>query len=182
MHTLLVILCFMLSIGSDAAEVTRKEEIRATTPAEDSKPNSEEVPDAYALDGQFDRIVVVRFKYQTDLLPALERVVRQQKIRHAAILSAAGSVRSYHYHAVSNTTLPSKDIFVQNTEAPADIVSMNGYVIDGRIHAHITFADADRAFGGHLEPGTQVFTFAIVTIGVFMDGIDLSRMDDKNFR
>jgi predicted DNA-binding protein with PD1-like motif len=182
MRTLLSILGFMLSVGLAAAEVTRKEEIRVTTPAEDAKPNSEQVPDAYALDGQFDRIVVVRFKFQTDLLPALERVVKEQKIRHAAILAAAGSVRSYHYHAVSNTTLPSKNIFVQNTEAPADIVSMNGYIIDGRVHAHITFADADKAFGGHLEPGTRVFTFAIVTLGVFRDGIDLSRIDDKNYR
>lgn len=182
MRKLLPIFCLTLSVGLAAAEITRKEEIRATTPAEDAKPNSEKVPDAYALDGQFDRIVVVRFKYQTDLLPALERVVREQKIRNATILSAAGSVRSYHFHAVSNTTLPSKSIFVQNTEAPADIVSMNGYIIDGRVHAHITFADADKAFGGHLERGTQVFTFAIVTIGVFKDGIDLSRVDDKNYR
>lgn len=33
MRTLLPILCFMLSVGLAAAEVTRKEEIRATTPA-----------------------------------------------------------------------------------------------------------------------------------------------------
>ena len=182
MRTFLLILCLTLSIGLAPAEVTRQEETRTTTPAEDAKPNSAKVPEAYALDGQFDRIVVVRFKYQTDLLPALERVVQEQKIRHAAILSAAGSVRSYHYHTVSNTTLPSKNIFVKNTEGPADILSMNGYIIDGRVHAHITFADPDKAFGGHLEPGTQVFTFAIVTIGVFKDGIDLSRIDDKNYR
>lgn len=175
-------LCFILSIGLAAAEVTRREETRATTPAEDAKPNSAQVPEVYALVGQFDRIVVLRFKYDTDLLPALERMVKEQKIRNAAILSCAGSVRSYHYHTVSNTTLPSKDIFVKNTEAPADIASMNGYVIDGRVHAHITFADTDRAFGGHLEPGTRVFTFAIVTIGVFKDGLDLSRVDDKNYR
>jgi len=27
-----------------------------------------------------------------------------------------------------------------------------------------------------------VFTFAVVTVGVFKDGIDLSRVDDKNYR
>jgi predicted DNA-binding protein with PD1-like motif len=53
-------------------------------------------------------------------------------------------------------------------------------VIDGRVHAHLTMANPDHAFGGHLEPGTNVFTFAIVTLGVF-DG-DLSRVDDKNYR
>jgi predicted DNA-binding protein with PD1-like motif len=182
MRALWIMVCFIGSIVAAVAEITRHEEVRATTPAEDSKPNSDKVPEAYALEGQFERVVVLRFKYQTDLLPALERMVKEQKIRNAVILSGIGSVRSYHYHTVSNTTLPSKNTFVKNPDGPADISGMNGYIIDGRVHAHITFADPDHAFGGHLEPGTTVFTFAIVTIGVFKDGIDLSHVDDKNFR
>ena len=43
-------------------------------------------------------------------------------------------------------------------------------------------ANADRSFGGHLEPGTKVFTFAVVTVGVFKNGIDLNRLDDKTYR
>ena len=59
---------------------------------------------------------------------------------------------------------------------------MNGYIIDGRAHPHITFSDEEKAFGGHLEPGTQVFTFAVVTIGVLSDDVDLARVDDKTHR
>jgi hypothetical protein len=59
---------------------------------------------------------------------------------------------------------------------------MNGYVIDGRIHAHMTMTNAEHAFGGHLEPETDVFTFAIVTVGVFDNTMDLSRIDDKTYR
>ncbi|HXR03897.1 MAG TPA: PPC domain-containing DNA-binding protein [Verrucomicrobiae bacterium] len=148
----------------------------------DSKPNSDKVPAVYALSGQFDRVLVLRFKYQTDLLAGLERMVKECKIRNAVILSGIGSVKSYHYHTVSNGTFPSKNVFVKNPAGPADIASMNSYVIDGRVHAHITFADSDKAFGGHLEPGTTVFTFAVVTIGVFKDGLNLNRVDDKNYR
>jgi hypothetical protein len=43
-------------------------------------------------------------------------------------------------------------------------------------------ANPDKAFGGHLEPGTTVFTFAIVTIGVLNDAAELSRIDDKAYR
>jgi hypothetical protein len=43
-------------------------------------------------------------------------------------------------------------------------------------------ATPDKAFGGHLEPGTTVFTFAIVTIGVLDDNIDLSKVDDWTYR
>ena len=125
-------------------------------------------------------MVVLRFKYQADLLAGIEKMVKEQKIRSAVILAGAGSVRNYQVHQVSNRTFPSKNTFVQDPSAPADIVSMNGYVIDGRVHAHLTMANPDHAFGGHLEPGTNVFTFAIVTLGVF-DG-DLSRVDDKNYR
>jgi hypothetical protein len=43
-------------------------------------------------------------------------------------------------------------------------------------------ANPDRAFGGHLEAGTSVFTFAVVTLGVFKDGMELNRLDDKKYR
>jgi predicted DNA-binding protein with PD1-like motif len=162
------------------AQQTRREITNATTPAEDGKPNSAAVPDVYAISGKFDRVVILRFKYQADLLAGIEKMVKEQKIRSAVILAGAGSVRNYQVHTVSNRTFPSKDEFVQDPTAPADIVGMNGYVIDGRVHAHMTLANPEHAFGGHLEPGTNVFTFAIVTLGVF-DG-DLSRVDDKTYR
>jgi hypothetical protein len=46
----------------------------------------------------------------------------------------------------------------------------------------MTMANADKAFGGHLEPGTNVFTFAIVTVGVLPDSLDLTKLDDKSYR
>ena len=182
MRPLIQILGFLAMVTATTAQSTRTELTNASTPAEDSKTNSSAVPDVYALSGQFDRVLVLRFKYQTDLLAGLEHMVKEQKIHNAVILAGIGSVRGYHVHTVSNGTFPTKNIYVKNPTGPADIVSMNGYVIDGRVHAHLTLANADKAFGGHLEPGTTVFTFAVVTVGVFKDGIDLSRADDKTYR
>ena len=164
------------------AQPTRTEVTKATTPADDSKANSDKVPDVYAVSGQIERVVILRFKYQADLLAGLENMVKQQKIRNAVILSGVGSVRNYHIHSVSNRTFPSKNTYTKDPTAPADIVSMNGYIMNGQIHAHMTMTTADHAFGGHLEPGTNVFTFAIVTIGVLGDGVDLSHLDDKTYR
>ena len=73
-------------------------------------------------------------------------------------------------------------MFVKDPTMPADLISMNGYIINGKIHAHVTLATPDKAFGGHLEPGTEVFTFGIVTIGVLNNAADLSRVDEKTFR
>lgn len=162
---------------------TRREIVNpAPNPSDDAKANSANVPDAYAIPAQFQRVLVLRFKYQTDLLAGLENMVKQNKIRNAVFLSAIGSVRNYQVHAVSNRTFPSKDMFTKDSSAPADILGMSGYVIDGRIHAHITLATPEKAFGGHLEPGTNVFTFAAVTVGILGDDVDLKRIDDKTYR
>jgi predicted DNA-binding protein with PD1-like motif len=161
---------------------TRREVVKATTPFDDGKPNSSAVPDGYAITSAFDKVVVLRFKFDVDLLDGIERQVKTLGIRNAVILSGIGSVRGYHVHSVSNRTFPSKNVFVKDPTASADIVSMNGYVIGGRVHAHVTLADPDRAFGGHLERETRVFTFAVVTLGVLREPVDLERVDDKTYR
>jgi predicted DNA-binding protein with PD1-like motif len=171
-----------VSLSLAAAQETRREITSTPAPAEDARPNSAQVPDVYAIGSQFQRVLIFRFKYQADLLAGLEQMVKENKIRNAVILAGAGSVRNYQVHQVSNRTFPSKNMYVKDPTAPADIISMNGYIMNGRIHAHMTMANADKAFGGHLEPGTNVFTFAIVTVGVLPDSLDLSKLDDKSYR
>ncbi len=179
-----IVLSLILALGPTLAlaQRTRTETVHPTTPAEDSKANSASVPDVYAINTQFQRIVILRFKYKTDLLAGLEKAVKEQKIKNAVILAGAGSLRNYHIHTVGNSTFPSKNIYIKDPTMPVDLASMNGYVIDGRVHTHVMITYADQSFGGHLEPGSEVFTFAILTLGVLADGADLSRIDDKTYR
>lgn len=171
---------FAAAHNSALAERTKTELVKPTTPHDDSKPNSDKVPDVYAISGQIERVVVLRFKFTADLLAGLEKMIKEQKIQNAVILSGIGSLRNYHVHSVSNRDFPSKNVFVKDPSTPADIISVNGYVIDGRLHAHMTLADGDKAFGGHIEPNNNVFTFAIITLGVFSG--DLKGVDDKTHR
>ncbi len=171
----------LMAPGFVTAQETRKE-IPSPPNVVDSRPNSAEVPEVYATSGQFERVLVIRLKYKTDLLAGLEKAVVENQIRSGVILAGTGSVTSYHYHAISNTSFPTRNIFVRNQASPADLVGMNGYVVNGRVHAHATFTNTRKAFGGHLESGTTVFTFAIITVGVFPDSVDLGRIDDKNYR
>ena len=171
----------LLGLLGNARPNEQKQVVNASTPVairKRQRPGS----DVYSISGRFERIVTLRFKYQADLLAGLEKMVKQEKIRNAVILSAFGSVRNYHVHVVSNRTFPSKNMFIKDPTTPADIVGMSGYVMDGRLHPHIMLADADKMFGGHLEPGTNVFTFAVVTLGVLDDKADFKRLDDKTFR
>ena len=180
MKRILLILACALAL---AAQESRREITNAApNPADDKKGLSDNVPDVFAIPTQFDRVVVLRFKFDTDLLAGLQKMVKQEKIANAIILSGMGSVRGYQVHQVSNRTFPSKNMYVANPTEPADIVGMSGFIANGVIHPHIMLATPDKAFGGHLEPGTTVFTFACVTIGVLKDGADLSRVDDKSYR
>lgn len=176
-------LLFLALAGVAGAQETRREITKpSATPEGDAKANSDAVPDVYAVNGRFERVVMLRFKYETDLLAGLQKMVQQENISNAVVLAGIGSVRGYSVHQVSNRTFPSKNMIVSDPTGAADILGMNGYIIAGKVHTHITLSTPDKAFGGHLEPGTTVFTFAVVTLGVMAEGADLSRFDDKSHR
>src|SRR5438552_778979 len=105
-----MLLVMMLALALCAQETRR--EITNAAP-DDKKPLSAQVPDVYAIRTQFERVVVLRFKFDTDLLAGLEKMVKQEKIKNAVILSAFGSVRGYQVHQVSNRVFPSKNTFVK---------------------------------------------------------------------
>lgn len=148
---------------------------------ESNKQNESELatsaPEVHTISGKFSRIAIVRLKNGADILEGLKKAIGQEKIKNAVILTGVGSLTCYHIHVVDSTTLPAKQVYPK-ADVPQDIVNVNGYVIDGRIHAHITFSDEEKALGGHLEPGTKVLTFAIITLGILEEGADLNRFDD----
>jgi predicted DNA-binding protein with PD1-like motif len=162
------------------AQQTRREAFNPTPT--DAKPNSTDVPDAYAIPAKFERVLILRMKYETDLLAGIQKLVKEYGIHNGVILAGTGSVRNYHVHVVGNRTFPAKDLFLKDPAGSADILNLNGYIIDGRVHAHITLATAEKAFGGHLEAGTNAFAFAMVTVGVLADGVSLARIDDMTYR
>lgn len=139
------------------------------------------VPAVVTVPSEIKRVIVIRLKYDTDLLKGLEEAVKREKIKNGVFLSGAGSLTSYHVHSVSNTTFPSTQVYSKAT-GPYDLLTVTGYVLSGRVHAHITLVDDKKAFGGHLHEGTKVFTFAIITVGLLDDKPDLTRFDDSKWQ
>src|SRR5713101_6122405 len=136
-----------------------------------------EVPAVQTIQSPVSRVVVVRLKNKTDILDGLKQAVAREKIKNAVFISGFGSVTAYQVHVVENTTFPPKDKFTKET-GPFDILTLSGMVLDGKVHAHITLSSPKKTTGGHLEPGTSVFTFATITLGILSDGADLTRLDD----
>jgi predicted DNA-binding protein with PD1-like motif len=131
--------------------------------------------------GKLSRVLVIRLNKGDDLLKGLQKAVTEQGVKNGVFMGAFGSLTSYHVHVVDNTTFPPKNVYMK-ASGPYDILSVTGAVIDGRLHPHLSFSDSKKALGGHLEEGSLVFTFAVVTLGVFEEGTNLDRFDDWNWQ
>lgn len=141
-------------------------------------PETADAPSPYLIHAdRFERVLVVRLKYKDDLLEGLKKAVQNENIKNAVILSGIGSLTDYNLHTVTTRTYPPNTVYLSD-DVTTDLLNVNGYIINGRVHAHVTFATEEKALGGHLEPGTIVYTFAIVTLGVLPDDTNLQRIDD----
>lgn len=142
--------------------------------------SQERMSDVHVVTSKFERIEIVRMRSGTDLLAGLNEAVKTRDIKNAAILAGIGSVTDYHFHVVSDKNLPPAQEFAK-ASVPKDLISVQGYIVNQRVHAHITLSDENSVIGGHLEPGTKTLTFVIVTLGVLPDDLDIGYLDNYKF-
>ena len=127
------------------------------------------------LSTKIKEVKIIRFEPDQDLLLELRKYISEKKIKNAVILNGIGSSKSYSYHVVSSCDLPPEEIYPKEKK-PLDIISIQGFILDGRVHAHIIFSDEKISFGGHLEEGVSLLTFGIITLGI-IDDDDISQLD-----
>ena len=129
---------------------------------------------------EFERIEIVRLRSGVDLLEGLKEAVSSRKIKNGVILAGIGAVTDYHYHVVTSKNLPPDEEYPK-ASVPMDLISVQGYILNGRVHAHIALSDANSVVGGHLESGTKALTFFIITIGVLPDSLKLDNLDNYKY-
>ncbi|MBP9005718.1 MAG: DNA-binding protein [Candidatus Marinimicrobia bacterium] len=129
---------------------------------------------------EFERIEIVRLRSGMDLLEGLKEAVNSRKIKNGVILAGIGAVTDYHYHVVSSKNLPPDEEYPK-ASVPMDLISVQGYILNGRVHAHIALSDENSVVGGHLESGTKALTFFIITIGVLPDSLKVDNLDNYKY-
>jgi predicted DNA-binding protein with PD1-like motif len=139
--------------------------------------SQEKILDVHVVTSDFERIEIIRMRSGTDLLTGLNDAIKEKNIKNAVFLTGIGSVTDYHFHVVSDKNLPPAEEFPK-ASVPKDLISVQGYILNGRVHAHITLSDENSVIGGHLEPGTKALTFFIVTIGVLPDNLNIEYLDN----
>lgn len=124
-----------------------------------------------------NRYLMIRLDPGQDLLLGIREAVEDAGVVHGAILAGVGSLSAFHFHVVSTPVMPPDNAFVRG-EGAYDILTVTGAILDGRVHAHVTFSDTEIAMGGHLEEGCTVLTFAMITIvDTSMPALEMSGWD-----
>ena len=124
------------------------------------------------------RTILIMFDRDDLFLEGIQEVVRKEKIDTAAITGGIGSLQRVHLHTITRTSVDSLDKY-WNFTGPIEVSSVQGSVIGGDTHAHITVFDWDSktTYLGHLEPGSIVAYRAEVSL-IVLEGIKTERYTD----
>ncbi|MBI2001091.1 MAG: DNA-binding protein [candidate division NC10 bacterium] len=138
----------------------------------------------YFMSKTIPRAILVMFDRDDLLLEGLQEVVKKEGIDTAAITGGIGSLQRVHLHTITTTSIQPVDKYWSFTGA-IELGSVQGSVIGGDVHAHISVYDWDgkTTYIGHLEPGSLVAYRAEVSLNV-LEGVQTERYNDAegNFR
>ena len=125
------------------------------------------------------KVILIMFDRDDLFLEGIQEVINKEKIDTAAITGGIGSFQRVHLHTITTTAVPSIDKYWNFTGA-IELASVQGSVIGGDAHAHITVFDWDTkaTYIGHLEPGSVVAYRAEVSITV-LEGVKTERYNDE---
>ena len=125
------------------------------------------------------RTILIMFDREDLLLEGLQEVVKKEKIDTAAITGGIGSLQRVHLHTITTTTVQPVEKFWNFTGA-IELASVQGSVIGGDAHAHISVFDWDSktVYIGHLEPGSVVAYRAEISLTV-LEGVKTERYTDE---
>lgn len=128
--------------------------------------------------GKIKDTVVVSCQKGEDLLESLEAAIDEYNIKNGCILTGYGTLDKSTVHMVTTTGFPAEEYFDEKEQA-LEVLSIDGIISEGNLHAHMVISDTESAYGGHLEPGCRCLYLCEVVIGIF-DDIKLSRKENEH--
>ena len=120
-----------------------------------------------------ERIHILRVDPGEDVLLAVRTFIAESGLRQAVVMGGYGTMVAHHLHWVVHNRIPTDNTFGRG-EGGIEILSMNGLVVEGEPHIHITLATQAGAYGGHLEEGCIAYVVCEIFLAE-VSGVDLSR-------
>jgi len=116
---------------------------------------------------------ILRVDPGEDVLGTVKKFLADVGVKQAVVMGGYGTLASYHLHWVTHNRIPTENVF-ERGEGGIEILSMNGLVVDGEPHIHITLSTKDGAFGGHLEEGSTAYVLCEIFFAE-LEGVTLAR-------
>lgn len=110
------------------------------------------------------RIHILRVDPGEDVLLSVRSLLSQAKVQQGVVLGGYGTLAAYHLHWVKDNRIPAQEVFGKG-EKGIEILSMNGLVVSGQPHIHVSLSTPDGAFGGHLEEGCVAYVLCEIYFG-----------------
>ena len=125
------------------------------------------------------KTVLIMFDRDDPLLEGLQEVVTKEHIDTAAVTGGIGSLQRVHLHTITNTSIPVIEKF-WNFTGPIELGSVQGSVIGGNPHVHISVYewDSKAIYIGHLESGSIVAYRAEISLTI-LEGVNTERYTDE---
>ncbi len=123
--------------------------------------------------GSIAEVICIGFARGDMFLEGIRDAVERHEIENGVVLSGMGTFDRCRMHYTTVTTLPPNDEFIE-IEGALELASVDGMIVQGVPHLHMTVGNMERTWAAHLEDGCRVLYLAEVVIGR-LDGLPLER-------
>ncbi len=122
---------------------------------------------------EISRVHILRVDPGEDVLCMVREFLAQADIRQAIVMGGYGTLAAHSLHWVTHNRIPTNNAFGRE-QAGIEILGMNGLVVDGEPHIHLTLATQQGAYGGHMEEGCKAYVLCEIFFAE-VEGKTLSR-------
>ena len=119
------------------------------------------------------KVHVLRVDPGEDVLESVKNFLAEAGVRQAVVTGGYGTLAASHLHWVTHNRIPVDNTF-RRDEGGIEILAMNGLVVEGAPHIHVTLSTPEGAYGGHLEEGCIAYVLCEVFLAE-IEGQKLTR-------
>ena len=126
---------------------------------------------------QIGRYVIIGLEKGDLILESIRSEAERLEIRNAIVTSGIGAACRMRYHRIEDTQNIPTDTF-HTVEGPMEISHFGGLIVEGIPHLHVSFADHERSYCGHLEDGCEIQYVGEISILEVLD-LDITRLPNQ---
>lgn len=132
----------------------------------------------YWKDVTIDKLIIINLEPKELFLESIIEVLKEKKINNSVIISGIGTLEKLVFHRVLTRDFPPQNEFI-TLEAPIELSSCQGLILDYEPHIHFVASDLERTYSGHLEFGSKVLYLAEIVI-LPLKNVNLTRKLKEN--